>query len=182
MSKGFHRRVFDMDRNRGHSPLYPYTVGQYGSGANMAMRKGMMGDLWQFDNTLGTGTLARGGEDLDCYLDVLLRGHSIVYEPRALVRHGHRSDHAALRVQMRHYGVGLSALITKRLLAAPGARTDLLKRIPHGVRFALSSESRQGARGHEGYPRDLLIQEWIGIAEGPFAYVRSRLRKAWLTS
>jgi O-antigen biosynthesis protein len=180
-SKGFVPERFDLQTGRAESPLFPYQLGRYGLGANMALRKGVMGDGWGFDVALGLGTPSQGGEDLDAYLDILWAGHVIAYEPRALVRHYHRRGHEQMREQMRHYGVGLSATLTKRLLTDRGHRLDMVRRVPAGIRHATTPASRiSGKQG--SYPRDLLLQEWLGILEGPFAYIRSRLRNAWQSS
>lgn len=180
-SKGFVPRRFDLETGQAESPLFPYQLGRYGLGANTALRKGVMGDGWGFDVALGLGSPTHGGEDLDAYLDILWARHVIAYEPRALVRHYHRRSHEQMRAQMRHYGVGLSATLTKRLLTDRGHRVDLLRRIPAGIRYARTPGSRISGR-EATYPRELLVQEWLGIAVGPIAYVRSRIRNAWQSS
>ena len=57
---------------------------------------------------LGAGTPARGGEDLDAYLNVLRAGHRLVYQPRALVWHPHQLDLPGLSRQIHRYGIGLA--------------------------------------------------------------------------
>ncbi len=51
----------------------------------------------EFDTALGPATPARGGEDIDAFLQIILAGYRLVYEPRSLVRHHHRRDYADLR-------------------------------------------------------------------------------------
>lgn len=180
--KGYRRRVFDLQENRADSPLYPYAAGLFGSGVNMAFRKGALGDLWEFDLTLGAGTDAHGGEDMDAFLDVLMAGRRIVYTPDALVWHRHRTGPQELRTQMRRYGVGLTAVMAKRLLTDRGHRLDLVRRIPAGVRFALADGARQNPLGGSGVSRDLARTELAGLVVGPLAYLRGRARQAWLTA
>ena len=80
--KGFERRVFRLSTPT--SPLSPFAAGEYGSGASTAIRRGVMWELGGFDRDLGAGTIARGGEDLDLFIRVLLAGHAIVYSrPRS---------------------------------------------------------------------------------------------------
>ena len=69
--KGFERQVFDLDEHRPDDRLFPFTAGRLGSGANMAFRTSVLLDLGGFDETLGVGTPARGGDDLAAFYDVI---------------------------------------------------------------------------------------------------------------
>src|SRR4029078_7808567 len=66
-----------------------------------------------FDLALGPATPAYSAEDLDAFLTVILDGKTIVYEPRAIVRHEHRRDFSDLYWQVFTYSAGSSALLTK---------------------------------------------------------------------
>ena len=74
-------------------------------------------------------------------LRTVLSGHTIVYEPRAVVHHAHRPDYADLRRQVYSYGVGLTAYYLKTLLARPALIGDFLAKLPVGLRFMLSADS-----------------------------------------
>src|SRR6185312_6444167 len=87
--KGTSRRVFDLGEHRPEDPLFPFTAGSLGSGANMAFDTSVLRAMGGFDPALGAGTRARGGDDLAAFFEVLQRGHRLVYEPAALVRHRH---------------------------------------------------------------------------------------------
>nr|MDT0667760.1 glycosyltransferase [Micromonospora sp. DSM 115978] len=100
--------------------------------ANFAFRADVLRELGGFDEALGAGTPTGGGDDLDAFLRVLLAGHALAYEPAALVWHSHRADLEQLRQQMFNYGSGLSAYLTKYVLAA-GTRRRLLAALPAGV-------------------------------------------------
>ena len=66
--------------------------GAYGTGANMAFRRSLFHQIGFFDPALDVGTVTNGGGDLDMFYRVIQEGHTLVYEPRAIVRHRHRRD------------------------------------------------------------------------------------------
>src|SRR4029453_11177409 len=103
------RRSFDLALNRPPDALFPYAAGRFGSGANTAFRTGVLRALGGFAEDLGAGTPARGGEDLDAYLNVLRAGHRLVYQPRALVWHPHQLDLPGLLRAVHPDGVGVRA-------------------------------------------------------------------------
>lgn len=172
-SKGFESRRWDMTGNRLEHPLFPYLLGMYGSGANAAWRRSALEAIGGYDECLGAGTPSRSGEDADIYLSCLLTGHQLVYEPSALVWHAHRRDLRLVRQQVFGYGVGLGAVLTKRLLR-PSERRDMLTRLPAGLSYLLRPSSPKNAGKRGGFPRSLTLAEWLGIAYGPIAYIRSR--------
>jgi GT2 family glycosyltransferase len=171
--KGYQRQIFDLGEFAPPDPLYPYAVGKFGSGANAAFDPGALRSVGGFDTALGPATPARGGEDIDAFLQIILAGHRLVYEPRSLVRHHHRRDYADLRRTVQGYGVGLSAVITKALMN-PATRADILKRTPRGVVYFLSSSSSKNEKKTSTFPRQLTLMELSGVLMGPWYYLRSR--------
>ncbi len=180
-NEAFGRRVFSISEPE-QSPLLPSELGLPGNGANMALRRSLLGDLWGFDVALGQGSLSRAGEDIDSYLDLLFAGHRIVYQPQALAWHWHQDSYGDLLREMRAYGVGLGAVMTKRLLTSRRHRLQLLRQVPQGVRQSAGFDCRPGPWAAEGYPKELARQELIGLVNGPFAYIHSRLHLAWLSA
>lgn len=170
------RRVWDRNEHRLDHPLYPYTVGIFGSGANAAFRRDVLLELGGFDAHLGIGTPACGGEDLDLYTRVILGGHRLVYQPAAMLRHTHPRDMRRLELQTWLYGVGLSAMLTKHFLHDSETRSELLRRVPAGIAYAFSPRSPKNARKPHGYPFRLTLYELAGMAYGPIGYIRSRFR------
>ena len=79
--KGYQQRIFDLKQNRPDDPLFPFTAGQLGSGANMSFDAEMLRAMGGFDQATGTGTVARGGDDLAAFFAVIAAGHSLVYQP-----------------------------------------------------------------------------------------------------
>lgn len=168
-SKGFERRIFDRDTHRGVEPLYPYKIGWFGSGLNMAFHAASLRALGGFDEHLGAGTRVQGGEDLDAFLRVILHGSRLVYEPRALVWHYHRRELPALRRQLHGSGAGLSAVLVKRLLD-PSTRRDVLAKAWPGLRYLLAPSSPKNRGKTADFPRSLTVAELAGVAAGPFLY------------
>src|SRR5262249_21670265 len=91
--KGFIPRVYNLKENHPKTPLYPYTSGRFGTGANMAFTSACLDSIGGFDPALGPGNLADSGEDLAAFFQVVMRGHTLVYTPSALLYHLHRRDY-----------------------------------------------------------------------------------------
>lgn len=174
--KGFDARVFDMGRHRPEDPLFPFTAGKFGSGANMAFDTGILRRLGGFDAATGVGTYARGGDDLAAFFRVVVAGHALVYQPSAVVWHRHHQDTAALRNQAYGYGVGLGAFLTSAVVHEPKMLAALLRRAPKGVAYAFASSSHRNRGRYDGWPRELARLEKRGLLSGPAAYAVSRWR------
>lgn len=169
--------LFDLARHRHDHPLYPYSAGVFGTGANFAVSRVALEVVGAFDEALGAGSPAQGGEDLDYFLRAVLGGWVIAYEPAALVWHHHRREDDALVTQMWGYGAGLGAYVCKHLLNGRVA-WDLARRMPRGVlRFARLSH---GVGQRVEVPRAAHRTELRGLLSGPASYLRGRrlLRRA----
>ena len=112
-SVGSAARVFDWNRPPHDVPLFPFAVGEYGTGANFALDREAALRIDGFDNNLGAGAPTCGGEDLDIFFRILRSGRQLVLEPAAVAWHRHRDSDAALEDQMRGYGMGLGAWLAK---------------------------------------------------------------------
>ncbi|MCK9893711.1 glycosyltransferase family 2 protein [Frankia sp. AgB32] len=167
--------LYDMDRHRLAHPLYPYSAGVFGAGANFAVRADMIREIGGFDEALGAGTATEGGEDLDAFVRVLLAGYQLAYEPSALVWHSHRSDLDALRRQMWGYGTGLTAYLVKHL-GARRSRNEILAKLPVGFWkiWKIGDATRESYGREHTMPRGLLARERIGMIAGPVLYAQSR--------
>ena len=155
------------------SRIYPYT-GVFGSGNNMAFRSTVFDSTGAFDEALGAGTPSGGGEDLDMFIRLVLADGIVAFEPSAVIRHRHRSDAAALRAQVRNYGSGLSAMITKQVLSDPDGCKLIVRKVVPGVRHLLSPTSKKNDRKSADYPFALTAIEWWGVLLGPWLYLRGR--------
>lgn len=161
----------------GDGGLYPYASGKFGTGANFAFRTAQLRDLGRFDECLGAGSPSSGGEDLDIFVRVLRGGHSLSYEPCALVWHDHRVDERSLKRQMYAYGKGLGAYLTKYLLS-PTTGPDVARRLARGLMHgaALANRSTETKRS-AGVGPGVLRTEMRGLLAGPPAYLGARLRQ-----
>jgi GT2 family glycosyltransferase len=173
--KGFRLRVFDTGHHRPDDPLFPFTAGRLGSGANMAFDTEVLRRLGGFDPAIGIGTFARGGDDLAAFFRVVLN-HRLVYQPAAVVWHRHHREMAALRNQAFGYGVGVGAFLTSVLVHEPRTWPALLRRLPFGFSYAFSSSSDRNRGRYDGWPAELAGLEMRGLIFGPAAYAVSRWR------
>ncbi|MEU7283100.1 glycosyltransferase [Streptomyces sp. NPDC045431] len=186
-AKGFTPRTWDPARPPADEPLFPFTAGSFGSGANMAFRASALKAVGGFDPATGTGTPAKGGDDLYAFVRVLAAGHRLLYTPDALVWHHHRETWQDLRRQAYGYGAGLTAYLTALAVRRPALLPALLARLPRGLAHAramtaargaapgVAAPGAHGAHGHP-WPRSLSRLERLGMLYGPVGYARARLR------
>ncbi|WP_438296772.1 glycosyltransferase [Streptomyces sp. HUAS TT7] len=185
-TKGFAPRHFDPRRPPADEPLFPFTAGRFGSGANMAFRARAIRAVGGFDPATGTGTPARGGDDLYAFARVVVAGHRLSYTPEALVWHHHRETWQDLENQAYGYGAGLTAYLTAIIVRRPALLPALLARAPRGLAHALAisahrdagEQSVPGEHGSQSYPwpRSLSRLERRGMLYGPLGYLRARRR------
>lgn len=157
------------------SQLFPFHPRLLGTGANMAFRAEALRSIGGFDEALGAGTAAMGGEDIDVAVRLLLAGHLLVRQPAAVVWHASLTTDAELVAQIEGYGCGLAAAFSK-FLSQRSTMGAVLRRLPVGVRTALSDDSVKNERRSASYPRELRRAELRGMTRGLFAYHTSRRR------
>ncbi|HXT35818.1 MAG TPA: glycosyltransferase, partial [Chloroflexota bacterium] len=173
-SKGYSERVFNLKGNRLSSRLYPYSAGVFGTGANMAFRTAPLRAAGGFDPALGAGSPALGGEDLAAFFEVIMSGHTLVYQPSAIIHHLHREDYTGLRKQMYGYGAGLTAYLTKCLLNKPARLAHVPVWFPSALGHIMNTRMSKNVRKSNDHPRELLTIELKGMLYGPFAYLWGR--------
>ncbi|MFB4423921.1 glycosyltransferase family 2 protein [Streptomyces sp. QL37] len=185
-AKGFAARRYDPAHPPADEPLFPFTAGRFGSGANMAFRAGALKAVGGFDPATGTGTAAKGGDDLYAFVRLLAEGHPLHYTPDAIVWHHHRERWEDLCGQAYGYGAGLTACLTALLVRRPALLPSLLARLPRGLAHALTMTAPRaidaagggvpGAHGAYTYPwpRHLSRLERRGLLYGPLGYARAR--------
>ncbi|ANI37924.1 glycosyltransferase family 2 protein [Mycolicibacterium vaccae] len=174
-------RVFDRSAPPADIPLFPFAVGHYGTGANFAVDRAVAVELGGFDEALGAGAPAGGGEDLDMFFRVLAAGGQLVYEPAALIWHRHRADGDGLAAQSRTYGTGLGAWIAKVACdrrTAPDAVLTAVRRAPAFARhLSYSASTSRPADDLTGLlPDGLTTPAWRSVVAGFRAY-RAALRE-----
>jgi GT2 family glycosyltransferase len=173
-SSSCERRTFAAARGAGDSPLHPYSAGVFGTGANMAFRAAALRATGGFDECLGAGSPAGGGEDLDAFLRVLLDGGLIAYEPAALVWHEHRAAAGDLDRQMFDYGKGFTAYLFKHATSWRSACALASRLLPGVAGFARLGRRFHGAARDSGVAGRAPLWEVAGFLAGPFAYRRAR--------
>ena len=174
-NKGYRRRIYDIHDHRPDDPLFPFSPGRFGSGANMAFRVDVLDRIDGFRPALGTGTPAMGGDDLAAFFRVITDGFALVYEPSSIVHHPHHREYPALRRQIYGYGVGLTASITEVLLNQPHLIVDPVRKLPRGLWYAVSPRSDKNRQKGADYPQELTRLDLKGMLYGPVACLRSRL-------
>lgn len=185
-AKGFAARTYDPALPPADEPLFPFTAGSFGSGANMAFRAAALRAAGGFDPATGTGTPARGGDDLYAFVAVLTAGYRLRYSPEALVWHHHRETWGDLTNQAYGYGAGLTAYLTAVLVRRPALLPSLLRKLPRGLARARTITAHRdsggaavpGAHGTHDYPwpRQLSRLERRGMLAGPLGYAKARRR------
>lgn len=171
--KGVVRRRYEDGAGPSDDPLFPFTAGAFGSGANMALRADVLQAIGGFDPALGTGTPARGGDDLATFFDVITAGFVLVYEPSAVVFHAPRPDYASLRHQAFGYGVGMGAYAAHVLKTHPRRVLGARSRMRPAARHYFAADSAKNKRRPTDFPRELVWRERAGLFLGPWRYWRS---------
>jgi GT2 family glycosyltransferase len=165
--KGFVERTYSLGEP-GMPALFPYQLGAYGSGANLAVRRDSFERLGGFDPRLGAGTPSRGGEELDLFLRALRAGMSLRYTPAAVVRHHDVRTSTEFAAQRHAYGVGLAAVLTKHLVG--GQALAIAPRMLPGAWYLLWPWSPKNRGKRAGYPLAFTVAEMLGMLRGPAAW------------
>jgi len=163
--------------NRSHhplDPLFPYAAGRYAAGCNMAFRRSVLEAQRGFRLTLGTGTPAFGGEDLEMFVTIASGGDTVAFEPAALVRHIHRATEEQFLAQARGYGAGLIAMYVALIAHDPRHLFAMSRRAWKGFRGLKSSRDDRSISAMPSYPVNTRGVEVRGMLYGPVAYWKSR--------
>ncbi|MCL5256798.1 MAG: glycosyltransferase [Chloroflexi bacterium] len=150
--------------------LYPFSAIKFGAGVNIAFRASLLRAVNGFDPAFPNG------QDIEAYYRVMKSGHTLVYEPSALVRHFHRRDYAALQRQLHNYGIAFTAFLTKCLVSDPAGAISLIRKLPYGLYATLSPKAPRFSKKRPDFPEELTRLERKGLATGPFMYFRNRRR------
>lgn len=171
------RRAHGAKTERIHSI---YLTGEFGIGANMAFRTEKLRAIGGFDEALGVGTPAHGGEDIAMLTEMLMAGERLAYEPDAVVHHFHRATLAELERQLHGYGTGCTAMLTAITLRNPWHALGVAAIVPAWLRSLRDPSSARNAHRTQDYPPALARADLSGKLSGPFAYMRSRrVQRRW---
>lgn len=108
MSKGFIGYTIRRAELSGQALLW---ANHWGVGANMAFGRRLFEAIGGFDIALDVGTPTCGAGDLEFFYRLVAAGHTLRYEPLALVRHIHRREAVALDQQIYNNGRSFAAYL-----------------------------------------------------------------------
>lgn len=171
--RGFQRLWYHLDQESDERWTY-YGAGRYGTGANMAYRRSLFEQIGYFDPALDVGTVTNGGGDLEMFFRVLKEGHTLVYQPGALVRHRHRRDYAQLRTQLRNHGIGFSAYLVRSALAYPSERSAIARLAWWYIRWWILRRLVRSLVRPSWFPHRLVLDELQGAIIGLRRYQEAR--------
>ena len=156
-------------------PIHPYRAGSFANGSNMAFDTDAFRQVGGFDESLGPGTKARGGEDLDAPIRILADGGLVAFEPGAIGWHADRYDDRPFNQHMYTYGLGLTAFLTKHLVDSRFRRA-VISRIPKGFPLLLKAfvEPDESLSGDVSIPMRYHLWQLAGRVAGPFVYLAAR--------
>jgi len=130
MREGRPQRVVDL------SDPYWFEIANFagiGGGANMAFRRSAFAEWPGFDIRLGRGAVIDGGEEDYAFFSLIDRGFSVVYTPRAVVRHPVPDTLEEIRSAHLRALATISAYIIFLFFDQPRYRMRLLRYIAGGV-------------------------------------------------
>jgi len=148
-------------------------TGKFGTGANMAFRRRVFNEIGYFDPALDVGTVTNGGGDLDMFFRVIKEGHTLVYQPRAIVYHRHRKEYAELLSQMTNWGIGFYSYLVRNMKAYPDERMSFYL---FGMLWILRHIKRLMKSALKPWKfKKLILAELRGSFIGMFRYQRARV-------
>jgi glycosyltransferase involved in cell wall biosynthesis len=156
-------------------------TGQFGTGANMAYRRRLFDEIGYFDPALDVGTVTNGGGDLEMFFRVLKEEHTLVYEPKAMVRHRHRRDYAKLRSQLENNSLGFFSYCVRTILTYPEEWQSFLRL---AIWWVVSWNLKRlwvSLKYPTRFPRDFVLAEFNGCFPGLTRYQKARKNVAKIT-
>ena len=176
--KGTTRRVFDLDAHRPPDPLFPFTAGTLGSGANMAFTaRRPRRDRRLRPRARRRHARARRRRPLRVLRGAPARPPARLRARRRRAPPPRRATSDALRRQVYGYGVGLDRVPDEvRCSTGRGCWPAALAAAPRAIGHVLGA-GRRRTRGSPPTipPRARCARERLGMLAGPFAYLaRSR--------
>jgi len=151
-------------------------AGQCGTGANMAFRRRLLERNGGFDPALDVGTVTNGGGDLEMFFRILKEGHTLVYEPQAIVRHRHRYDYEGLRTQLANNGIGFSSYLVRSALYYKDERYSIFRFWFSWLWWWQLRRVIKSLLYPGRIPRELVLTELWGYVRGLARYPRARRR------
>jgi GT2 family glycosyltransferase len=172
--RGFERTRYSRDSDRAKRNVAHVAAGRFGTGANMAFRRTLFDEIGPFDPALGAGTITQGCEEIEMFFRLIESGHSLVYEPAAIVWHRHFRELRELQRQSTNYAVAFTSYLVKITLEHP---SYALPAVQVWLREMWRSSLRPLAVSFlrpDSLSRDLSFAELRGFLLGLPAYPRAK--------
>jgi len=170
MGRGFRRRTIRRGTLAARDLLW---ASSFGVGANMAFRRDLFAAIGPFDVALDVGTPSGGGGDNEMFHRLVARGHTLCYEPAALVWHTHRRDAASLRQLVYNNGRSFGAYLLTCARNRTVSRFSILRfAAREWLGWWLLRRLRRAGR----LPRRFVAIELIGALLSPLAYRAAQTR------
>jgi glycosyltransferase involved in cell wall biosynthesis len=172
MNHGFERRVV---RHITYDDMGLLWASAFGVGTNMAFRKPLFSEVGGFDVALDVGMPSGGGGDVEMLHRLVARGHTLVYEPTALVWHQHRPGMNDLRQLVSNNGRSFGCYL---LTSARNRTVGYISILYFALRFWLWGwiGKRLLRPRSNGFPRHMVWRELLAALGSPMDYLRSRVR------
>jgi len=174
--RGFKRTWYHLDFTSRKDSFLHIGAGRFGTGANMAYRRAVFGKIGGFDPALDVGTVTNGGGDIEMFFRVLEEGHTLVYEPAALVWHKHRRTYKELHTQLTNHGIGLYSYLMRSARNYPRRRREIIR---FGLWWFWYWNIRRLLKSYittPRVPRDLIVAELRGALIGLTRYPKAQRR------
>jgi len=145
-------------------------VWEIGAGANMAFRRNIFEEVGFFNELLDVGAAGCNG-DSEMWYRILAAGHTIKYNPRAIVFHQHRKEMKGLKKQIFYYmrGFTTAALIQQKQHRQAGYNQHIFRVLPsYYGRRVIKNFPAYGLRDSTLWP------EIKGLLSGMAFYFRNR--------
>jgi GT2 family glycosyltransferase len=124
------------------------------------------------------GTVTNGGGDLEMFFRVLKQGHTLFYEPKAIVRHRHRRDYAKLRSQIANNSIGLFSYGLRSIIVYPEERLSFFWLLIWWFVYWVLRRLWISFKHPTSLPKDLVQAEFEGCFVGLKRYQPSRQNAA----
>lgn len=170
--RGFERKWYRKATDK--LPWQWLGAGQFGTGANMAYRRSVFETIGYFNLAMDVGTVTNGGGDLEMFVRVLKAGHTLVYEPNAIICHRHRRDYKRLRKQISDNGIGLYAYLTCIATTYPDEVPSALYISLWWIGWWHLRRLMRSLIYPQRFPRDLIVAEFIGVFQHFGRYRQAR--------
>ena len=175
-SQWFERKFQQKWYHRGEGKTLPndlLATWQLGTGKNMAYRRSLFHTIPSFNPDEGAGTPFPDAESLEMFFQVLKNGYTLVYEPRAFVRHRYPQKPEKLDYFLGQftsiYGYLISSIIADKKYLRQGIITGVsvfFKYYFPRLFLVLTGPSE--------FSRDLIMREGIGILTSFYNYQKAR--------